>query len=293
MYSLKEFWQLRNLPVPEGEWDGNVICIETNVEWTFGTNETHGFLSCYTFTIVTSGWVTILYNNRELTLHEGDLYTYSPGFEVTVLSSSSDYRGICLLASDEYTFELPIVRDAVRTIYFSVMQLGQPCLHLNSDDSRHLQELMQLAIYYLHSNNQRRFESLRLIYSLFLTDLTAMQEHCIERHRFSNRQEELFLGFQRLVTQHFTEHHDIGFYADRLYITTTYLSRIVREVSGGRTVMDFINRLLLMEAVFLLRQTSLSVAQIADRLHFADTTTFARFFTRLKGVSPKEFRKGK
>jgi AraC-like DNA-binding protein len=293
MYSLKEFWQLRNLPVPEGGWDGNVICIETNVEWTFGTNETHGFLSCYTFTIVTCGWVTILYNNRELTLHEGDLYTYSPGFEVTVLYSSNDYRGICLLGDEHFTLSQPSVRDAIRTVYFSVMQLGQPCLHLNSDDSRHLQELMQLAIYYLQSNYPRRFESLRLLYSLFLTDLTAMQEHSIERHRFSNRQEELFLGFQRLVTQHFAEHHDIGFYADRLYITTTYLSRIVREVSGGRTVMDFINRLLLMEAVFLLRQTSLSVAQIADRLHFADTTTFARFFTRLKGVSPKEFRKGK
>ena len=293
MYSLKEFWQLRNLPVPEGGWDGNVICIETNVEWTFGTNETHGFLSCYTFTIVTCGWVTILYNNRELTLHEGDLYTYSPGFEVTVLSSSNDYRGICLLGDEHFTLSQPSVRDAIRTVYFSVMQLEQPCLHLNSDDSRHLQELMQLAIYYLHSNNQMRFESLRLLYSLFITDLTAMQEQSIERHRFSNRQEELFLGFQRLVTQHFTEHHDIGFYASELCITTTYLSRIVREVSGGRTVMDFINRLLLMEAVFLLRQTSLSIAQIADRLHFADTTTFARFFTRLKGVSPKEFRKGK
>ncbi len=293
MYSLKEFWQLRNLPVPEGGWDGNVICIETNVEWTFGTNETHGFLSCYTFTIVTCGWVTILYNNRELTLHEGDLYTYSPGFEVTVLSSSNDYRGICLLGDEHFTLSQPSVRDAIRTVYFSVMQLEQPCLHLNSDDSRHLQELMQLAIYYLHSNNQMRFESLRLLYSLFITDLTAMQEQSIERHRFPNRQEELFLGFQRLVTQHFTEHHDIGFYASELCITTTYLSRVVRQVSGGRTVIDYINQLLLMEASYLLRQTSLSVAQIADRLHFADTTTFARFFTRKKGLSPKEFRKGK
>ena len=47
MYSLKEFWQIRNLPVPEGEWDGNIICLETNAEWSFGANETHGFLSCY------------------------------------------------------------------------------------------------------------------------------------------------------------------------------------------------------------------------------------------------------
>ena len=66
MYSLKEYWQLRDLPLPKGEWDGNVICLETNVEWTFGANETHGFLSCYTFTIVTSGWVTIIYHNNEI-----------------------------------------------------------------------------------------------------------------------------------------------------------------------------------------------------------------------------------
>ena len=115
MYNLKEFWQLRNLPAPEGEWDGNVICLETNAEWTFGANETHGFLSCYTYTIVTRGWVTILYNNRELTLREGDLYTYSPGFEVTVLSSSSDYSGICLLGDEHFTLSLPTVRDAIRT----------------------------------------------------------------------------------------------------------------------------------------------------------------------------------
>ena len=191
MYSLKEFWQIRNLPFPEGEWDGNVICLETNAEWTFGANDTHGFLSCYVYTIVTRGWVTVLYNNRELTLHEGDLYTYSPGFEVTVLSSSSDYTGICLLP------------------------------------------------------------------------------------------------------QHFAEHHDICFYASELCITTTYLSRVVRQVSGGRTVVDYINQMLLMEATFLLRQTSLSISQISDQLHFAEVTTFARFFNRMKGMTPKEFRKGK
>ena len=43
-------------------------------------------------------------------------------------------------------------------------------------------------------------------------------------------------------------------------------------------------------AAWLLQTTSLTVAQIADRLHFADTTTFARFFKRLKGCTPKEYR---
>ncbi|MBQ7472047.1 MAG: AraC family transcriptional regulator [Prevotella sp.] len=95
------------------------------------------------------------------------------------------------------------------------------------------------------------------------------------------------------MPQHFEEHHDIGFYASELCITTTYLSRVVRQVSGGRTVVDYINQMLLMEATFLLRQTSMSITQISDQLHFAEVTTFARFFNRMKGMNPREFRKGK
>jgi AraC-like DNA-binding protein len=293
MYSLKEFWQLRDLPMPKGPWDGNVICIETNVEWTFGTNDTHGFLSCYTFTIVTRGWVTILYNNSKLTLHEGDLYTYSPGFEVTVLESSSDYSGICLLGDEHFTLSLSTVRDAIRTAYFSVVELTSPVLPLKADDFRRLRELMMMMIQYQQMGLPQANDSLKMLYNLFLLDLSAIQEHSIREHRFPKRVEEIFLGFLGLLPQHFAEHRDIGFYASELCITTTYLSRIVRQVSGGRTVIDYINQMLLMEATFLLRQTSLSINQISDRLHFAEATTFARFFQRMKGMTPKEFRKGK
>ena len=67
----------------------------------------------------------------------------------------------------------------------------------------------------------------------------------------------------------------------------------VPEGEWDGNVIDYINQLLLMEATFLLRQTSLSITQIADRLHFAEVTTFARFFNRMKGMTPREFRKGK
>lgn len=41
--------------------------------------------------------------------------------------------------------------------------------------------------------------------------------------------------FPYLLPRHFIEHHDIGFYASELCITTTYLSRIVRQVSGEKS----------------------------------------------------------
>ena len=50
---------------------------------------------------------------------------------------------------------------------------------------------------------------------------------------------------------------------------------------------------LLMEATFLLRTSKLSIAQISDRLHFSDQAAFSKFFSRMKGVAPKEYRRQK
>lgn len=74
-------------------------------------------------------------------------------------------------------------------------------------------------------------------------------------------------------------------------VSPVYLSRVVRQVTG-RTVVDYINQMLLMEASFLLRNSQLSITQIADRLHFADTPSFSKFFLRLKGQSPRAYREG-
>ena len=185
------------------------------------------------------------------------------------------------------------MHDAIRTAYFTVVELTSPILLLKTDDFQRLRELMQMMIHYQQMGLPLSNDSLRMLYNLFLTDLSTIQQHSIREHRFPKRVEEIFLGFLSLLPQHFEEHHDIGFYASELCITTTYLSRIVRQVSGGRTVVDYINQMLLMEATFLLRQTSLSITQISDQLHFAEVTTFARFFNRMKGMNPREFRKGK
>ena len=91
---------------------------------------------------------------------------------------------------------------------------------------------------------------------------------------------------------HFAEHHDIAFYASRLCISPRYLSQIVRDISG-RTVIDYINQMLMLEASYLLLQTSLPIGEIAERLHFSETASFTRFFTRMKGTSTREYRKGR
>ena len=291
MYTLKEWWNISIGEDSVKDWDGKVYCTPSNAEMTMQTNLTQGFLSCYTFTLVTEGWLTMNYNGIEIHLTKGDLYIYSPGLSVTILSISQDYRSYCLMVDEHTTLETPSIRDMVSMAYLPIVQLSEPKLSLPQETAALLESRMREIINYLHSDNTYKQQVLRMLYAIFLLDLQNAQDRIIVHRHVPQRIEEIFIGFNRLLPLHFVEHHDIGFYADRLHITSDYLSRVVKRVTG-RTVIDYINQMLLMEASFLLRTSKLSIAQIGQRLNFADAPSFTKFFSRLKGMTPKEYREG-
>lgn len=292
MYSLQEAWKKMFGQPPFDQWNGKLYCSLTDAALTFRTNRTQGYMAAYTFTLVTEGRVKIVYNGQVLTLQADDLYVYSPGLEVTVEEVSDDYRAICLLADEHITIESPIAHDLVHLAYAPIVQLHQPKLTLSHEDARRLADLLRDIIGYLHSDHIYKEKILQMLYAVFLLELQNVQEKVMTRREVPQRIEDLFIGFIRLLPLHFIEHHDIGFYANALNISTVYLSRVVRRVAG-RTVIDYINQMLLMEASFLLNTTSLSIAQIADRLHFADAPSFSKFFSRMKGQTPGEYRNEK
>ena len=289
MYSLKEAWLKMNGSLPAEDWDGKIYCTETDASMTFRTNKTQGFMAAYTFTLVTEGWLTLVYNGQELTLEADDLYIYSPGLQVTVLGVSENYRGICLLADEHLTIESPVGHDLVHMAYRPIVQLHEPKQKLPHADALRLAEKMREIVRYILSDHIYKAKILQMLYAVFLLDLQDVQDNALPLRQVPLRVEELFIGFIRLLPLHFARHHDIAFYADALHISPVYLSRIVRQVTG-RTVVDYINQMLVTEASFLLATTPLTVGQVADRLHFADTPSFSKFFHRLKGTTPRAYR---
>ena len=108
----------------------------------------------------------------------------------------------------------------------------------------------------------------------------------------TTRQADLFQRFVALVHEHCTEQREVAFYADRLCISTRYLSTIIRSVAHS-TAKEFIDRSVVLEIKMLLGSTELSVQEIACRLHFPDQSYLGRFFKKHTGVSPTEFRNAK
>jgi len=290
MYTLKETWRKNYGQDPVSDWDGNIICIALDSEITFKSNETEGHSLHYSFTIVTQGWITFVYNGQEITLKPDDLYIYSPGLPITILSSSNDYQAISILIDEQTALEIPTVRNLVSVAYQPLALLNSPVVSLPPDAAIKLVARISEMIGYFNSQHIYKSQILQQLFSVFILDVQYIMEIVTNHHQPPQRMEEIFVIFLRLLSEHFIEHHSIAFYADRLNISTSYLSRIVKKLTG-RTVGDYINQLLTMEAAFLLTTSSFTVSQIADHLNFADIASFSKFFLRMKGMSPKEYRK--
>ena len=269
-----------------------LYCTESDTRRTFFTNEMQETLAAYSYTLVHDGWLELLYNGRLLTLQKGDLLIYSPGVQIRIINGSKNYHSACLFIDEQATLEIPAVRNAVYTAYQPIAELGRPIIHLDDGQAAHFWQHMLEIVRYQHSSHRYLHEVLRTLFAQFALDLMDVIARNIGPRQVSERITEQFIAFMRLLNQHFIEHHDISFYAEQLHITTIHLSRIVRQVTG-RTVVDYINQMLLMEASWLLQTTDQSIAAISEQLHFSDQSSFGRFFTRMKGVSPKAYRMGR
>ncbi|GAA4496483.1 helix-turn-helix domain-containing protein [Hymenobacter ginsengisoli] len=95
--------------------------------------------------------------------------------------------------------------------------------------------------------------------------------------------------FKKLVNSHYATQRSLAFYADKLCITPKHLAETVKEATGKRA-LEWLAEAVLLEAHVLLQNPALTIAQIADTLHFADQSTFGRFFRKGTGASPATYR---
>ena len=95
--------------------------------------------------------------------------------------------------------------------------------------------------------------------------------------------------FKKLVNTHYATERSLAFYADKLCITPKHLAETVKDATGKRAA-EWLAEAVMLEAHVLLQNPALTIGQIAATLHFADQSTFGRFFRTNAGVSPASYR---
>ena len=115
------------------------------------------------------------------------------------------------------------------------------------------------------------------------------KEATLTTDRKDIRKEELANKFFGLIMKHFKENKDVAFYADKLCITSKYLTMVIKETSG-KSAKDWIVEYVILEIKTLLKNTNMNIQEIAIRTNFANQSSLGRFFRKHTGMSLSQYR---
>lgn len=103
------------------------------------------------------------------------------------------------------------------------------------------------------------------------------------------RKEVIFDNFCEELRKHFSINRTIPFYSGRLGVSPKYLNDIVKEKTQI-TANDYIDKVTVTECKVLLSSTEMSIQRISMLMNFSSYSGFGKFFKRMTGMSPTEYR---
>ncbi|MBD0285842.1 MAG: helix-turn-helix domain-containing protein [Flavisolibacter sp.] len=95
--------------------------------------------------------------------------------------------------------------------------------------------------------------------------------------------------YKEALMQFVYDKQSVSDYADLLAVTPNHLNRCIKAVTG-KSAQELLSDMIVMEVKALMRQTSLSISEIAFKIGKEDPSDFTRFFKSKTGMPPSEYR---
>lgn len=217
---------------------------------------------------------------------EGTLIIIAPDMFPSIVSSSEDFSvNYCLMNrefADKSFYNVP-------NAFFDFIY-QRPMLPVGNTMDLWMNVLQAVGADF---DNSYRLEQLaNTVHSLVLCYCNRWEQmfggQIVQNEK--NSAEEIYTRFYDLVFDNYKEHRNTAYYADRLCITPCYLAMVTRQICN-ETPKQVIDRFVTLEMKYMLSNSSMTAQQMADVLHFPDTSYLCRFFRRHTGLSLSEYRR--
>ena len=254
----------------------------------------HGYMAFFCI----KGEFEVEINLKKFTIRKDSMFIYTPGNIVRVTNIDPQEK------ESVHFVVVAISEDLMSSTRFdfsklyneSLRLLESPCVVINENE----RELCRKYFDLIQEVSKMRMPNMResvaaLISSIFYlmgamwTDrLTAAKKNGGEE--VSTRSKIVLEDFLMLIRDYHTKERSLSFYADKLYLTPKYLSKLIKSVSG-KSAHEWIDSFVILEAKNLLKYSDMSIKSIVYELNFPNQTTFYRFFKTKTGMTPSEYRK--
>lgn len=238
------------------------------------------------------GETSLTSNLQEFRLKKDSLFIFSPKHILQVQSNNRFKAHLIVIAPD---FLKRINIDTKRMMPLFLQFGSLPCMELTHAESQSLRSFISMVEQEL-KGSETDFSS-EIIGGLIAATIYKVGDiltHYLTEHPevdspIHNRAEEYFRQFTELLGEHYKHERSVGFYARQLCITPKYLTTLIKHISG-KSVSEWIDNYVILEAKTLLKYSNMSVQEIAYYLNFPNQSFFGSYFKRNAGMSPSQYK---
>lgn len=242
---------------------------------------------------------TLKYGRRTYDYQEGTIVSFAPGqvvkVEMTDEQMLTPSHTLGLLFHPDLLYGTPLGKSIGSYHFFDY----------DSAESLHLSEReRKMIIDTLHSIRDELEMPVDVHSQTILTDrIKLILDYC---QRFYDRQfftrhkvnSDILSAFELNMKRYFESGEakqkglpSVSYFADKACLSPGYFGDLIRKETG-MNAQQYIQQHILSLSKQLLMDESNSISQVSDNLGFQYPQHFSRFFKKLAGMSPKEYREG-
>ena len=237
-----------------------------------------------------SGKAEVQINLKKYVLKSGTLALHVPE-NIIQINSCENLIVYPFIISSEFIQKIHFETKDLMNLYMAAKT--SPVLDLQYEDIHILEKYYYLMESILQSETTYKDRMTIGVTSSFLYKIYDILIKKLKEKEYTRkipeRCEIVFEDFIKELNLFNGTKHSLSFFAQRLNLTPNYLSCRVKEYSG-RTATEWIEESVILEAKTMLKHTNLTIQEIAYKLNFPTQTFFGKYFKRITGISPKQYR---
>ena len=218
-------------------------------------------------------------DNTIYTIPPGRFHQFSPTGDIAgyVLSFNTDFLHLAIEGPGRPFFKE--ISSDLKQVNMFLLKSDNPALqHLLDDITREFETHLML-----------RLEILSGLFKIFLIYMKRLAT-TIRQEEASSHKMRLFNSFYAVLDKQFKTMKQVAEYASELSVTPSYLTDVVKKVSGY-SASYHIQQRMVQEAKRMAMYSDSNMKMVAYALGFEDLSHFSKFFKHAAGINFSEFKK--
>ncbi len=199
-------------------------------------------------------------------------------------------KGTLLLFTENFIVNHANEAEASKMFLLFNEMLASPILHLVEKEYKEIELLVHLISEEFHAiNDDYSSDIIRNYIQIMITKLFRIKsKNNLVIHK-NNKYLSMFMELQKLIEQECFNNKKVSFYAKKMGVTTKTLNNVTQSIIH-KSAKSYINDIIIIQSKRLIIKSHDTLTEIAYQVGFDEPSNFFKFFRKMEGISPKQFR---